>query len=412
MKSAEELNVVRIEDGVAAVQGFRANGVSCGIKQGGYKDIGLLFCDKPSIIAAAFTKNEVKAHPVLLDMERVSNKISAIIVNSGNANCLNGEQGKSDAQEMADLTEEKLVLEKGSVMVASTGVIGEHLNMQRIRYGIEKVARQIGMESNNHNFTQSIMTTDTRVKSVAYEFKIGGKKAHIGISAKGSGMIKPELSVLHATMLVFIDTDVRISKAMLDKALEEAISLSFNRINVDNDTSTNDSVFLLSNGLAKNKEITEENEDYRYFVDVLTFSAQEIAKMMVRDGEGANKLIRINVNGARSVAEAEKAARALSESYLVKTALFGNSPNWGRIAAALGYSGAHFNLEKLRIQFNDHVIYENSTLNNAALSKVVTEMIENEISITVDLGVGKKEFFMWTCDLSYDYIKINAHYLS
>ncbi len=412
MKSAEELGLKRLDGGVSAVQGFRVAGVSCGLKEGGYKDIGLLYSEKPCVTAAAYTQNDIKAHPVLLNMTRAKNNISAIIVNSGCANCLVGTQGDLDAQEMADLTEERLGLRKGQALVASTGAIGQALNMQRVRYGIEKLCNAIPYENDNRNFATSIMTTDTRVKSIAYSRTIGGKTVSLGITAKGSGMIKPDLKVLHATMLVFISTDVKISQEMLEEALEDANEYAYNRINVDNDTSTNDSVFLLSNGLAGNKEIKAKDEDFEAFKEMLTLASQEMSKMLVRDGEGANKLVFLTVKGAKTVADAQKACRAISDSYLVKTALFGNSPNWGRIMAALGYAHVKFNLEKIRLSFNDHVLYENQKVNTVELSNAVTEMIANEMDITLDLGAGNKEYYMWTCDLSYDYVKINAHYIS
>ncbi len=412
MKTAEELGLQKLENGIVAVQGFRATGVSCGLKEGGYKDIGLLYSEKPCMTALALTNNQVKAHPVLLDMERKNNLISAVIVNSGNANCLNGEQGEMDALEMAELTEEKLGLKKGQVLVASTGAIGYPMHMQRVRYGIEKLCNIISVENENRNFATAIMTTDTRLKTIAYATTIGGKKVSLGITCKGAGMIKPEMSVLHATMLVFITTDVKMSREMLNFSLEESLDLSFNRISVDNDTSTNDSIFLMSNGLAGNKEIKEKDSDYQTFTDMLTCACQEMARQVVRDGEGANKLITINVTGARTPQDAQKACRTIADSYLVKTAIFGNSPNWGRIMAALGYSKVKFQLEKVKLSINDHLIYVNEKVNSSELSAAVTEMIANELSITLDLGVGNKEYYVWTCDLSYDYVKINAHYIS
>jgi glutamate N-acetyltransferase/amino-acid N-acetyltransferase len=400
------------EGGLTFPQGFHAAGVSCGIKEGGYKDIGIVFSDTPCVVAAAFTQNKVKAAPVLLDMQRLKNKISAIIVNSGNANCLTGKKGEEDALTMATETEKKLNLKPGSVLVASTGVIGEYLNMDRILYGINRITRNINYDDNYLNFSHSIMTTDTRTKNVAYSFKLGGKAVKIGLTAKGAGMIKPVLAVPHATMLVFITTDAKIAKPLLEKALEKAIEVSFNRISVDNDTSTNDSVFLLANELAGNAEIVEENDDYRTFCEVLTVGCTDMAKLLVKDGEGASKLIKITINNAMTAGDAEKAARAIADSYLVKTAMFGGSPNWGRIVSALGYSGAKFDVSKLKLYINDLVIYENNTVNRPNKSQATSEMIPNEIHITLDLNLGNKSYFMWTCDLTYDYVKINAHYIS
>lgn len=412
MKTAEELGLQKLENGIVAVQGFRTTGVSCGLKDGGYKDIGLLYSERPCLTAMALTDNQIKAHPVLLDMERKNNLISAIIVNSGCANCLNGPQGDQDALEMVELTEQHLGLKKGSVLVASTGAIGYPLHMQRVRYGIEKLCNNISYENENRNFAAAIMTTDTRTKTLAFSREIGGRKVSLGMTCKGSGMIKPEMTVLHATMLVFITTDVKISREMLESALEESMELSFNRISVDNDTSTNDSVFLMANGLAGNREISEKNEDYRAFTEMLSYTCQEMAKLVVRDGEGANKLITVHVKGAKTPQEARKACRTIADSYLVKTAIFGNSPNWGRIMAALGYSGVKFQLEKIKLFINQHLVYEQEKVNTAELSAAVSEMIANELEITLELGAGSKEYYVWTCDLSYDYVKINAHYIS
>ncbi len=402
-----------LEGGVTAPIGFRATGVSCGLKAGGYKDFGIVVSEVPCVLAAAFTSNKIKAAPVLLDMERAQNLISAIVVNSANANCLTGEQGEKDAREMVDLVEEKLELEAGQAMVASTGIIGKPLNMSRIRYGIEKIANAVRAENNWENFSHAIMTTDTRMKNVAFEFELNGKKVHLGVTAKGSGMIKPDLNVLHATMLVFISTDVAIEKKLLQAALEKAIELSFNRISVDNDTSTNDSVFLLSNGQAENEPIRDsKSKEYDLFKEALIQICQKMGKLIVKDGEGATKLVYIRVIHALTVSDAEKIARVIADSFLVKTAIFGNSPNWGRIMGALGYSKTKFDPQKVKLMINELLIFENGEVNRQNESKASAEMIPNEVNITVDLGLGHQEFFVWTSDLTYDYVKINAHYMS
>lgn len=403
---------VSIEGGVTAPLGFSANGVSCGLKKGGYKDIGLLVSKVPCDLAVAFTNNTVRAAHILQNLKWVRNKISAIVVNSGNANCLTGRQGLKDAERMAELTCEHLRLPYGSVMIASTGKIGEPLNMDRVSYGIEKVCRNIKTESNYLNFSQAIMTTDTRPKNLAYEFKLGDKKVRIGITAKGAGMIKPDLNVLHATLLVFITTDVAISSALLKSALKEAIDLSFNRISVDNDTSTNDSVFLMSSGLAKNDIIQQENDDYRLFKDVLIQICIEMAKLVIKDGEGANKLLTIDVQNSLTTNDARKVARAVADSYLVKTAVFGQSANWGRIMAAIGYSGAKIDLQKLTLSIEDIVIYDKGESYLSNLSKAEAAMLQHDFTITIDLGLGNKHYNIWTCDLSYEYVKINSQYMT
>ncbi len=412
-----ELQLRILEGGITEPHGFRATGISCGLKDGGYKDLGLILSETPCEIACAFTKNKVKAAPVSFDISRCGNNISAIVVNSGNANCLTGKTGDENTDEMAGMVEKNLSLSEGSVMVASTGVIGKKLIMDRVLYGIEKACKLIHTENDYRNFSNAIMTTDKKMKNVAYEFELNGKKVRIGATAKGAGMIKPDMETispggLHATMLVFITTDVSISSKMLILALDEAVGLSFNRISVDNDTSTNDSVFLMSNGLAENVKIDSENELYMIFKQVLVKVCQNIAKMIVKDGEGASKLIHIEIKEALTANDAEKIARAVADSYLVKTAVFGQSPNWGRILAALGYSGAKFELSKIKLQINGLVIFENGDVNHANESKAGSEMLSPEIEIIINLGIGRKDYFMWTSDLTCDYVKINANYLS
>jgi glutamate N-acetyltransferase/amino-acid N-acetyltransferase len=407
-----ELKLEPLEGGVTEAKGFRATGISCGLKDGGYKDLGIVYSQKPCETACSFTNNQVKAAPVMFDLARIENKISAVLVNSGNANCLTGKTGDENVLEMARLTEQFLSLPEDSVMVASTGVIGRKLPMDRVTYGIEKICKMVKSESDIKNFSHAIMTTDKKPKNVAYEFKIDGKTVRVGGSAKGAGMIKPDMSTPHATMLVFITTDALISKSALQSALKDAVDTTFNRISVDNDTSTNDSVFLLSNGMAGNTEITEDSETFSIFKEVLAKVCLGLAKLVVKDGEGATKLIHIAVKNAKSENDAEKIARAIADSYLVKTAVFGQSPNWGRILAAVGYSGARFDIAKVRLLMNDLVIFENGDVNKANESRAGGEMISPEINLTIDLNLGKADFEVWTSDLTCDYVKINANYLS
>jgi glutamate N-acetyltransferase/amino-acid N-acetyltransferase len=411
---AEDLfdDIEPVDGGVTAPKGFRANGVSCGLKEGGYKDLGLIWSEVPCDVVGAYTNNKVKAAPVRLSMSRMSNKISAVIVNSGNANCVTGKQGEADALRMTALTEQYLEIPEGSVLVASTGVIGEPLPMDRVDYGVEKIARLIKNESNIQNFTNAIMTTDTRQKNFGCELKIGDTPVKIGITCKGSGMIKPDLHMFHATMLVFITTDVAMSRDLLHSAVKEAIEYSFNRISVDNDTSTNDTVLLFANGMAENKPIDAENGDYKVFLKALTELCVSAAKLIVKDGEGANKIVKIEIKHGLTMTDSKKIARAVADSYLVKTAVFGNSPNWGRVLAAIGYSDAKFDLGRLVFSINGLPILEKGEQNRANISKANGEMIQNEITFTIDLGLGYKEYYLWTCDLSYDYVKINAHYIS
>ncbi|MGC8765205.1 MAG: bifunctional glutamate N-acetyltransferase/amino-acid acetyltransferase ArgJ [Brevinematia bacterium] len=409
-----DLESVFLENGgICSVKGFRANGIASGLKELSFKDMGLIYSDTPCDVAALFTKNKVKAAHIFVDAERLNNKISAIIVNSGNANCLTGEIGIKNATEMAAAVEKNLGLQEGSVLVASTGVIGKFLNMDVVFYGIERLCRIIKTESDEKNFSHAIMTTDRKVKTAAVEFEVDGVKVRIGGAVKGAGMIKPDMGEMpHATMLAFLVTDANIEKKALKEALIEATDLSFNRISVDNDTSTNDSVFILANGRAENTCITTNSKEYEVFKQNLINICQWLAKMIVKDGEGATKVVRINVKNALTEADAFKIARAIGESYLVKTAIFGQSPNWGRIIAAIGYSGGKFDLKKLKLYFNDLLIFSDGTVVTENESKAGNEMTSNEMAITVDIDLGRREYFMWTSDLTCDYVKINASYLS
>ena len=408
-----ELKLNILENGLIEPKGFRATGVSCGLKEGGFKDVGLVISETPCDAACSFTKNKIKAAPVMLDIARVDNKISAVVVNSGNANCLTGKIGDENALEMTRMIENGLSIPEGSAMVASTGVIGRKLMMDRVQYGLEKLCRSIRVENDVKNFAHAIMTTDKKMKNVAYEFEIEGVPVRIGGSAKGAGMIKPDMaSPPHATMLVFINTDAAISRELLRKALNDAVEVSFNRISVDNDTSTNDSVFLLANGMAGNNLIDKENESYEIFRQVLIKVCQTLGKMVVKDGEGATKLVHIVIKNALTDSDAVKIARAVADSYLVKTAIFGQSPNWGRILAAVGYSGAKFDVSRIKLSWNDLVIFENGDSIKANESKAVGEMASPEMQVTIDLGLGRKEYFLWTSDLTCDYVKINANYIS
>lgn len=409
-----EFEPVFIEGGgITSVQGFMANGIASGLKEIGFKDLGLIYSVKPCDVEAVFTTNRIKGAHIIVDIERLKNKINAIIVNSGNANCLTGEMGIKNAIEMATAVERHLCLEEGSVLVASTGVIGKYLNMDAVLFGIEKLSRIIKVESNERNFSHAIMTTDRKIKTSACEFEIDGKKVRIGGAVKGAGMIKPQLGLPpHATMLAFIVTDVKIDRKALREALLESVELSFNRISVDNDTSPNDSVFIFSNGLAENRLITSGSPEYKIFTNALTRLCQNLAKMIVRDGEGATKVIKIEIKNSSSNEDAIKIARAVADSYLVKTAIFGQSPNWGRILTAVGYSGGKFDLNRLKLYFNDLLLFSKGGVVFENESRAQNEMITNEMTITIDLDIGNKDYFLWTSDLTCDYVKINANYLS
>jgi glutamate N-acetyltransferase/amino-acid N-acetyltransferase len=409
-----EVTLTPVDGGLTAAKGFRANGVSCGLKERDIasKDIALLLSEVPCETACLFTKNEIKGAHVPFDISRADNRIQAVIANSGCANCLTGPRGEADCTEMVSLAENFLSLPAGSVMTASTGVIGNRLIMDRVRYGIEKVCNLIRNDSNPAHFADAIQTTDMKRKHFAAEFSLGGKRVTIGATAKGSGGIKPDLGLPHGTLLVFLTTDAAVSKPMLEAALAEAAELSFNRISVDNDTGTNDTVFLLSNGLAENPVVETKNEDWETFRVALTHVCQEIGKLVVKDGEGATKLTHIQVKGALTDGDARRAARALADSFRVKTALYGQYPAWGRILAALGYSGAKFEFRKLRVSFNDLCLFENGEVNRLNEGGAGSELIPNDLKLTMELGVGKKEYFLWTSDLSVNYVKINSNFLS
>lgn len=404
-----------LENGLIEPLGFRATGISCGIKENGSKDLGLVLAEVPCETAAVYTRNKIAAAPVVFDAARDGNRISAIVVNSGNANCLTGQTGLDNARETAEAAERHLELPAGCVLVASTGVIGRKLPMDRLLFGVEKICRLIRTETDIRNFSQAIMTTDRKPKQSAVEFEMAGKTVRVGAAAKGAGMIKPDMGPareLHATMLVFVTTDAAVGRDLLEEALAEAVENSFNRISVDNDTSTNDSVFLMASGLAGNPPLHRENADFELFKAALTRVCQDIAKMIVKDGEGATKIFQVAVKNAAAHSDAQRIARAIADSYLVKTAVHGQSPNWGRILAALGYSGGRFELDKLTLSINGLVIFEKGDVNRANESRAGTEMLSPEIVITLDLGVGRRDYSVWSSDLTTDYVKINANYLT
>ncbi len=388
-------------------KGFKFSSASSGIKKSERKDIGLIFSEVESNIAGLFTTNKVKAAPVRLALEKIiSHRGQAIIANSGNANACTGGKGMEDAVEMANLTAEKLGIKPELVYVASTGVIGEPMHMERLRRGLVEAVSGLG-NGCIEDVAMAIMTTDTFPKIVSREVNIDGGNGVITGIAKGAGMICPDM----ATMLSFIMTDISISAQAIDLALRESVSKSFNRLTVDGDRSTNDTVLLIANGTLGNNELSIDSKEFASFKRTLDDITHELSRLIAKDGEGATKLIEVVVVGARNEDDAKRAAFAVANSNLVKTAIYGNDANWGRIMAAVGYSGADIIDDMVSIFFNDlKVVEKGLTLRK---DKEAAEILKDkEIRITVDLGLGNAETKVLSCDLTEEYIRINAAYRS
>lgn len=408
-----------MESGITAPRGFKAAGISCGIKTGGRKDLALIYSEVMAKAAAAFATNQIKAAPLKVSTEHIKDgKAQAVIINSGCANAATGKKGIEDAEEMTQATAEMLGIEKENVLVASTGTIGTFLPLDKIIQGIKKVKGRLSREGSG-DAAEAIMTTDTFPKEVAIELETGGKKVVIGGMAKGAGMISPHLAPYNsakggitgqATMLSFITTDVTISGKLLKKALKASIDRSFNMITVDGEESTNDMVVILANGLAGNKEINMEGEDFKKFYSRLDEVTLKLAKMIVKDGEGATKFIEIEVKNALEWEGAKKIAFSVANSLLVKTAIFGEDANWGRIMAAIGNSGIKIEEEKIDIYLGDLKLASKGCGIKFSEEEAKSILKEKEIKIIVDLNLGKENAKVWTCDLSPEYVKINAHY--
>lgn len=400
--------LTKITGGITSPQGFIAAGVHAGIKKNGKEDIGIIYSTVPAAGAAMFTTNQMAAAPVIVSRQAVERgQVRAIVINSGCANACTGEQGLADARVMAHETAKALNIDDCEVLVASTGVIGVNLPMTEVKTGIGQAAKILAADG-HEKVLAAIMTTDTFPKSTAYEFMLDGKTCRIAGIAKGAGMIHPNM----ATMLSFITTDAAIGPALLKQALKDAVELSFNMISVDGDTSTNDMVAVLASGQAGNATITDAGSPaYQAFYAALKTVCTDLAQLIVRDGEGATKFLEISVTGAVSFADAKLAAMAIAKSPLVKTAFFGQDPNWGRILCAVGYSGAKSEPDKTSLTIGDLTIVANGQgaagFDTAKLKEV---MAAKDIAITVELGMGDAAATVWTCDFSYDYVKINGEY--
>jgi glutamate N-acetyltransferase/amino-acid N-acetyltransferase len=403
MRSADPLT-----DGVTAPDGFRAAGMACGIKKNGKPDLALLFSDAPCAAAGVFTRNRFSAAPVRLTARHLSSgPVRAVLINSGNANACTGPQGERDALEMASLASKSLGVARRAVCVASTGVIGETLPLSKIRDALPILASKLS-ETGGHEAAEAILTTDTRTKEIALRGEVAGGEITLGGMAKGAGMIHPSM----ATLLGFITTDAAVASETLRRALREAVEESFNRISVDGDTSTNDMVLLLANGRS-GRSVPKKGKDYRVFLERLSALCVDLARKVVEDGEGATKRVTLRVEGARSRSEAARIASAVVRSPLVKTAFFGEDANWGRILAALGASGVDLDPSRVDLYVgNVPLVMRGVGLGGEAEEAATKQLKEKEFQITLKLGRGKAAVTYWTCDLSLDYVRINADYRS
>jgi glutamate N-acetyltransferase/amino-acid N-acetyltransferase len=406
--------IKKLNGSITKPKGFYATGSHIGIKDC-KKDLALIYSEVPAKAAGVFTSNIVKASSILWNQNLIQNPdgTRAIVINSGNANACTGEVGIKHTELMATELASCLEVNKNQVLVASTGIIGVPLPIDTIIAGIKNTYEKLGTTKLDANLAaEAIMTTDTYPKQISVEFTIEGKKVRIGGIAKGSGMIHPNM----ATMLGFITTDINISRELLNRALKKSVDDSYNMISVDGDTSTNDLVILLANGQGGNSEIKEENEDYYLFKQALHYVNLFLAQEIVRDGEGAKKFIAVKVTGAASKSDARLISKSVITSNLVKTAFFGEDANWGRILAAMGYSGAHFNPTKVSIKFHNgsHSIklMQNGTPIQFDEELALKILKKNEITVELQLKEGNGEAIAWGCDLSYDYVKINGDYRS
>jgi len=391
------------------VQGFLFSGISAGIKKNGKRDLGLIYSDVPAQVAGLFTTNAVKAAPVLLNLERMEQGLcQAIVVNSGNANACTGKQGLAHARRISSSVAKRLGIDERFVFSSSTGVIGSPLPIQKIEEGIPILTDRLSPEG-WMNTVEAIMTTDTFPKIEVATCRIKGKRVKLCGMVKGAGMIRPDV----ATMLSFLVTDACIKASLLQRMLEKAAESSYNRITIDGETSTNDTVLLLANGKAGYPLLSRMDRDGEVFLSMLSNVCRRLAESVVKDGEGATKFVEILIRGARNKEEAKQAAYAVAHSPLVKTAFFGEDANWGRILCALGYSGVHIDPNKVDLFFDKAPVVRNGIGVGSSLEERAGQVLKNKsFKVTVDLHRGKGEFSVLTSDLSIDYVKINASYRS
>lgn len=415
MKNKDLENIKVIAGGVTAAGGFEAAAAAAEIKYKGRTDMALIYSRTPCRAAGTFTTNIVKAAPVKWDQKIVSESpfVQAVVVNSGIANACTGAQGYGYCKETAGECAKALGVPEDAILVASTGVIGMQLPIERLKKGISLLKEAKGSTADHGTAAaKAIMTTDTVHKEIAVQTKLGGKTVTVGGMCKGSGMIHPNM----CTMLAFVTTDACISKEMLQRAVSEDVKDTFNMISVDGDTSTNDTLLVLANGTAENPEITEENEDYRQFAAALNTVNTYLAKKMAGDGEGATALFEVKIAGARTKEDAVTLSKSVVTSSLVKAAIYGHDANWGRILCAMGYSGAEFDPEKVDLFFESAAgkiqIIENGVAVNYSEEEATRILSEPEVTALADVKMGDAEATAWGCDLTYDYVKINADYRS
>ena len=401
-----------IEGGVCAAKGFSASGIHCGVRKNKTKrDLALIYSEVVASAAAVYTKNLVKGAPLTVTKKHISDgKAQAVICNSGNANTCNAD-GIEVAEKMCELLSENIAVKSEDVIVASTGVIGQRLDVTPIAVGLPLLVSELGnAKENSVQAAEGIMTTDTVLKEIAVKFNIGGKECHIGGIAKGSGMIHPNM----ATMLVFITTDASISPQMLKKALSSDINNTFNMVSVDGDTSTNDMVAIMANGMAGNETIVKEDENFAEFMKALNTITVYLCRKIAGDGEGATKLLECTVTGAKEEEIAKTVAKSVICSSLFKAAMFGADANWGRVLCAIGYSGADVDVEKIDVSFESKVGKLDVCKNGAGIDfseELAKEVLsEKEINVLIELNSGDARATAWGCDLTYDYVKINGDY--
>lgn len=404
-----------ISGGVTAAKGFKTASTAAGIKYKDRKDMALVYSEVPCKAAGTFTTNVVKAAPVKWDQEIVKNSgfAQAVVINAGIANACTGAEGYGYCKATADVAAEVLKMPADAVLVASTGVIGMQLPMEKLEAGIRAMAPTLdGSLESGTAAAQAIMTTDTKKKEVAVQFEADGKVVTIGGMCKGSGMIHPNM----CTMLGFVTTDIAISKELLQEALSEDVKDTYNMISVDGDTSTNDTVLLLANGMAGNEEITEKNEDYKAFCKALNYVNETLAKKMAGDGEGCTALFEVKIIGAESKEQAVTLSKSVVTSSLTKAAIFGHDANWGRILCAMGYSGAQFDPEKVDLYFESAAgklqIIKDGVATDYSEEEATKILSEPEVTAVADIKMGEASATAWGCDLTFDYVKINADYRS
>lgn len=406
MNKDSTIGITTLAGGATAPRGFVAGGVECGVRGSGSRDLGVLVSERPCDAAAVFTRSAFKGAPLGVTREAVARGgLQAVVVNSGNANAATGARGVEDAREMQRALAEALGVEEGRVAVASTGVIGEHLPMERVRAGIGEVVKNLSAEG--APFAEAILTTDTRTKEAAVSVEVGGQAFIVGGTAKGSGMIHPNMG----TMLAFLTTDAAVEPGCLREALGRATDRSFNRVTVDGDTSPSDMALLLANGAAGNEPLTLGSPDYPAFAGAVETVAQALAKEIARDGEGATRLVEVVVEGAADEKAASALAKSVVGSSLVKAAVFGEDANWGRVLTAMGYAGVPFAPDRLELWFGPVKVFDGVPVRHE-VAEANAALASDEVRITARLDAGRASATAWGCDLSYEYVRINGSYRS